>query len=236
MDVPAGSADDAVIEQPLTGGRLTPGVVRVGDTVRRPASAFTAQLLELLADKDFTPNYLGQDEQGRDILSYLEGDAPSRYQRWEDQQIAAAGALLRDFHDATRGSHLSGDHEVVCHHDPAPTNFVFTDGLPTAMFDFDLAAPGDPLEDLGYAAWTWCIASKHNDPECQAHQVRTLADAYGLRDQTRLIDAVLQRQLDNVQFWKDRPCDAAAERIAWSYREHAFVTANRQVFTAALLS
>jgi hypothetical protein len=28
---------DAVEEIPLTGGRATPGVVRVGDTVRRPA-------------------------------------------------------------------------------------------------------------------------------------------------------------------------------------------------------
>ena len=224
-------------EQPLTGGRMTPGVVRVGDTVRRPASdrsAFTAALLELLADKDFTPDYLGQDEQGRDVLSYLEGDVPSRYQRWEDQQIAAAATILRAFHDATRNSHLCGDQQVVCHHDPAPTNFVFTAGRPTAMFDFDLAAPGDPLEDLGYAAWTWCIASKHNDPTRQAHQVAVLANAYDLDDTTQLTDAILQSQLNNAQFWTDRPCEAAAERIAWSYREHAFVTANRNIFEAAL--
>ncbi|WP_427884924.1 phosphotransferase [Kribbella sp. GL6] len=226
-----------MIEQPLTGGRMTPGVVRVGDTVRRPASdrsSFIAELLELLADKDFTPDYLGQDERGRDILTYLEGDVPTRYQRWEDQQIAAAAAILRAFHDGTRNSPLAGDQPVVCHHDPAPTNFVFTAGLPTALFDFDLAAPGDPLEDLGYAAWTWCIASKHADPARQAHQVAVLANAYGLDDTAQLIDAALQSQLDNVRFWLDRPCDAAPERIAWSYREHAFVTANRPVFEAAL--
>ncbi|MFF0269400.1 phosphotransferase [Kribbella sp. NPDC004536] len=223
-----------MIEQPLTGGRMTPGVVRVGDTVRRPASSFTAVLLELLADKDFTPNYLGRDEKGRDILTYLEGDVPSRYQRWEDQQIAAAAVILRAFHDATRNTHLAGDHKVVCHHDPAPTNFVFNDGVPTAIFDFDLAAPGDPLEDLGYAAWTWCIASKHADPLRQAHQVAVLANAYGLEDTTPLTDAILQSQLNNAQFWADRPCEAAPERIAWSHREHAFVTTNRHTFEAAL--
>jgi Ser/Thr protein kinase RdoA (MazF antagonist) len=239
VDLPPGAPDNAVIEQPLTGGRMTAGVVRVGDTVRRPASersAFTATLLELLADKDFTPNYLGQDESGRDILSYLEGDVPSRYQRWTDQQVAAAGALLRRFHDATRNSQLAGDHPVVCHHDPAPTNFVFNEGVPTGIFDFDLAAPGDPLEDLGYAAWTWCIASKHGDPIRQAHQVRVLADAYALpaADRPGLIPATLTRQLQNAQFWTRNPCDAAAERIAWSHREHSFTAANRTTFEAAL--
>jgi Ser/Thr protein kinase RdoA (MazF antagonist) len=221
-------------EQPLTGGRLTPGVVRVGDTVRRPASAFTADLLKLLAGKGFAPHHLGQDERGRDILTYLEGWVPSRYQRWTDQQIAAAGVLLRRFHDATRGTDLAGDHPVVCHHDPAPTNCVFTDDLPTAIIDFDLAAPGDPLEDLGYAAWTWCIASKHADPTRQAHQVSVLAAAYGLPADEPLIEAILESQLRNVQFWADRPCDAASERIAWSHREHDFVAANRHTFEAAL--
>jgi aminoglycoside phosphotransferase (APT) family kinase protein len=218
---------------------MTPGVVRVADTVRRPGSAgsaFTADLLKLLADQGFggAPQYLGQDEAGRDVLTYLEGWVPFRYQRWSDQQIAAAGALLRRFHDATRNSPLAGDREVVCHHDPAPTNFVFTGDLPSALIDFDFAAPGDPLEDLGYAAWTWCIASKHADPTRQARQVRVLADAYGLTTRTRLIGATSARLLSNVEFWMRRPGEAAVERIAWSQREHAFVEANRAVFEAAL--
>ncbi|WP_410790753.1 phosphotransferase [Kribbella sp. C-35] len=220
---------------------MTPGVVRVADTVRRPGSeysAFTANLLQLLDERGFNgvPKYLGQDETGRDVLTYLEGWVPSRYQRWSDQQIAAAGALLRAFHDATRDSSLTAGQQVVCHHDPGPTNFVFTDDLPAAIIDFDLAAPGDPLADLGYAAWTWCIASKHNDPDRQAHQVRVLADGYDLptKDRPGLISAVLSRLLQNVDFWTSRPCDEAAERIAWSYREHAFTTANRDVFESAL--
>ena len=241
MDVRSGPPHDGVTEQPLTGGRLTPGVVRIADTVRRPgsdSSAFTANLLQLLEERGFTavPKYLGQDESGRDVLTYLDGWVPPRYQRWSDQQIAAAGALLRTFHDATRDSPLAAGQQVVCHHDPAPTNFVFTDGLPAALIDFDLAAPGDPLEDLGYAAWTWCIASKHNDPARQAHQVRVLADGYDLPAAHRegLIPAVLSRLLQNVEFWTSRPCEEAAERIAWSYREHAFTTANRNIFEAAL--
>jgi hypothetical protein len=58
---------------PLTGGRITEGVVRVGDTVRRPTtskSAFTAELLQLLERNGFdgAPRYLGQDDEGRALL------------------------------------------------------------------------------------------------------------------------------------------------------------------------
>ncbi|MGW7683549.1 phosphotransferase [Kribbella sp. NPDC054772] len=222
---------------------MTAGVVRVDDTVRRPgsaASAFTAALLELLAERGFTaaPKYLGQDESGRDILTYVDGWVPARFQRWSDVQVAAAGALLRAFHDATAGTALAGASPVVCHHDAAPNNFVFDQDLPAAIIDFDLAAPGDPLEDIGYAAWTWCIASKHADPDRQAHQVRVFADAYGLTSSQRrsVIPATQVAQLHNVTFWQQTPCDPAdaAERIAWSRREHAFITANRQTFEAAL--
>ncbi|MFH8387968.1 phosphotransferase family protein [Kitasatospora sp. NPDC018058] len=147
-------------EVPLPGGRITPGVVRVGRTVRRPAtasSAFVAQLLGELQRQGFTgaPRHLGFDEANRQILSYLPGRVPARFQRWTDPQVSAAGALLRAFHEATRGSTLAGRHPVVCHHDPGPNNTVFSDdGVPVAFIDFDTAAPGDPLEDLGYMAWT----------------------------------------------------------------------------------
>ena len=38
---------------PLTGGRMTPGVVRVGETVRRPVSPFAVLLLSHLASAGF---------------------------------------------------------------------------------------------------------------------------------------------------------------------------------------
>ncbi|MFJ7201057.1 MULTISPECIES: phosphotransferase [unclassified Streptomyces] len=146
-------------EEPLSGGRITPGVVRVGSTVRRPAAAsssFVADLLDRLWQQGFTgaPRHLGFDAAGREVLSYLPGWVPARFQRWTDPQAAAAGSLLRALHDATRGSRLAGRHPVVCHHDPGPNNAVFANDVPVAFIDFDTAAPGDPLEDLGYMAWT----------------------------------------------------------------------------------
>ncbi|TDD26992.1 aminoglycoside phosphotransferase family protein [Kribbella turkmenica] len=226
----------------LTGGRLTKGVVRVGDTVRRPASPFTGDLLKLLEERGLhiVPRHLGQDEEGRDILTYLDGWVPTKFQPWADEQVAAAGRLLRAFHDTTRGSRLAGHREVVCHHDPGPNNFVFRDGQPVAMIDFDLAEPGDALEDIGYAAWTWCIASKR-PLESQPAQVNVLVDAYGLTGPPRhaVVDAILERQLRNARFWTSTTVevtdDQRAGRVTWSRSEHAFTAANREAFERVLL-
>ncbi len=244
MDLRPSPPLDDVIEYPLTGGRITKGVVRIGDTVRRPASvksAFTAELLQLLTRQGFdrAPRYLGEDDEGRDILSYLDGWVPAKFQRWEDNQVAAVGALLRAFHDATRGSSLAGNHDVVCHHDPGPNNFVFRDGVPAVLIDFDTAEPGSRLEDIGYAAWTWCVASKQ-PLEGQPAQVKVLVDAYDLIGPERhaVVDAMLERQLRNVRFWTEAAVEVTeqerADRIAWSRREHAFTAANRHAFERAL--
>lgn len=226
---------------PLTGGRITKGVVRIGDTVRRPASPVTADLLRLLEERglDIVPRYLGQDDEGRDILTYLDGWVPAKFQRWTDEQIAAVGRLLRAFHDATRGSRLAGHHDVVCHHDPGPTNFAFHDGVPAALIDFDTAEPGSPLEDIGYAAWTWCVASKA-PLEGQPEQVKVLVDAYGVTEPQRhaVVDAILERQIRNARFWTETTAEVTdtqrADRITWSRREHAFTTTNRDAFDRAL--
>ncbi|KAK1180524.1 aminoglycoside phosphotransferase family protein [Streptomyces sp. NBS 14/10] len=237
----------------LSGGRITPGVVLVSDTVRRPvtaSSAFVAELLDQLKQRGFAgaPRYLGRDEAGRDTFSYLPGWVPAKFQRWTDTQVAAAGALLRSLHDATRGSTLAAASPLVCHHDPGPNNTVFVGNQPAAFIDFDTAAPGDPLEDLGYMAWTWCISSKPDAPPAdeQAAQVRILADAYGLQSHEHgdLIDAMLDRQTRNARWWREqldgpeRSRVASAEqivsRIAWSEREHAFTVAHRPALASAL--
>lgn len=239
-------------EIPLSGGRITPGVVRVGNTVRRPASAasgFVAELLDHLQQRGFNgaPRRFGRDAAGRDVFSYLPGWVPARFQCWGDAQVAAAGALLRAFHDATRGCRLAGPHSVVCHHDVGPNNTVFVDAVPVAFIDFDTAAPGDPLEDLGYMCWTWCVSSKTAGPtaRAQAAQVRVLADAYGADAASRshLVDAMLDRQARNAQWWSSRlqglsaetaEHDVVSNRILWSEQEHAYTMAHREIFSAAL--
>jgi hypothetical protein len=139
---------------------VTPGVVRVGKTVRRPPGAnaeLVRRLLRLLEVCGFNeaPRYLGVDDRGREMLSFHGGDVPSdcRSLVWRDEQLRASAALLRRFHDATAGSDLARDREVVCHNDFGPWNLVWRDGRPVAIIDFDNAAPGKRLDDLGYAIW-----------------------------------------------------------------------------------
>jgi len=242
-DVPA----EAV---PLAGGRIATGVVRIGETVRRPvcaSSEFMAALLELLEHQGFTgaPRYLGQSD-GADLLSFIPGTVPARFQAWSDDQVRAAASLLRAMHDATRGSDLAGRFDVVCHHDPGPNNVVFQGGLPAAFIDFAEAAPGGRLEDVAYLAWTWSISAKESLPlPRQAEQVRLIADAYGLEAAERrvLVDCVLERQARNVRFWAQfqvYPETASAtteqlvERIDWSRREHAYLFTHRDRFDRAL--
>src|ERR1700730_10837009 len=91
---------EPLAEIPLSGGRLTPGIVRVGNTVRRPPkgnAAFVHDLLLFLEDQDFpfAPRFFGMDEQDRDILSYLDGeiwpDCGSGLS--DDLLVQAAGAI-----------------------------------------------------------------------------------------------------------------------------------------------
>jgi len=230
---------------------LTAGVVRVGDTVRRPtspASRFVARLLAHLAEKGFDgcPQHLGWDQRGRDVLSFVPGHVPPRWQHFTDDQVGQAATLLRRLHDATRDLEPILPGEVVCHHDPGPNNMVFRDGQPVAFIDFDFAAPGHPLEDVGYMAWAWCISSRPDRGPAseQARQVRTLADAYGLSpaDRNRLPSSIRERLRRNEAFWRNILDDEAAsiprtrsvEVLTWTQRELAYIEANQETFTAAL--
>src|SRR5260370_32115310 len=87
-------------EIPLSGGQLPPGIVRVGNAVRRPAkgnAAFVHDLLLFLEDQGFpfAPRFFGRDEQGRDILSYLEGETwPGSGSRLSDELLRPTKLLI----------------------------------------------------------------------------------------------------------------------------------------------
>ncbi len=65
----------------LIGDGVTQGIVRIGDTVRRPLRPFSLTVRAYLAhlrDAGFTgaPLPFGVDEQGREVLSFVPGDVP----------------------------------------------------------------------------------------------------------------------------------------------------------------
>lgn len=199
----------------LNGGNVNTSVVRVGDTVRRhmsPSSPAVHRLLLHLEAKGFegSPRYLGIDDKSREILSYIEGEVGVRPSLWEgDDALLAAAGLLRRYHDATADFPVEqsdewafahpGRHEVICHNDFAPYNFVFDAGLPIAVIDYDLACPGPRLRDVAYAAY-WMVPLAFSADEMKAHARADLADGsrrlktfcahYGIAADQALLDMV----------------------------------------------
>ena len=95
----------------LTGGRTAAGIVRIGDTVRGPISArsdFVHGILRHLEAKGFQGalRFLGLDEKGREVLTFVPGAVPSELGAFTDDQITAAAELLGSLHDATTDREL----------------------------------------------------------------------------------------------------------------------------------
>ena len=86
-------------ELPLRWGRITKGVVRVGDTVRRPirpSSPLVRTLLAHLPERGFyaAPRYLGRDERERDVFRFVPGAVPTDLDPAIPDDALAAGARL----------------------------------------------------------------------------------------------------------------------------------------------
>jgi hypothetical protein len=199
--VPEGSK----LEVTLVGGTANRGrVVRVGDTVRRPqrpTSPATHALLHHLADVGFAgaPQFLGVDDQGREILSYVPGDAITPpYPAWAltDEALVSVADLLRDYHravstfDATPYTWPASPPApfagaLVSHNDLNLDNVVFRDGRAVALIDFDLASPGCRVWDVACAARLWAPLRPESyiDDSRRGRAVarfRLFVDSYGL--------------------------------------------------------
>ena len=182
-------------EIPLTGGLQTPGVFRVGNTVRRPMgprAPFVHGLLRFLETVGFegAPRVLGVDGEGREILSFVEGRVLHGH-RPSDAQLSKAAALIRRLHDATEGAVLAAGSEIVAHNDLGPHNTVFVGDEPVAFIDWEDAAPGTRLFDLANAVWGFADVGENGGPVAeQARRVRLMCDAYGWDDPRGILDEI----------------------------------------------
>ncbi len=184
----------------LRGGMATRGVVRVGDAVRRPISPTSGFVHDLLRHLelggfDRVPRFLGTDEKGRATLTYVAGTVHHRVGGFRREQWLAAARLLRQLHDATADCELKGNREIVCHGDPWPGNYVFRDGMPYGLIDFDSARAGSREEDVGYAAWMWLyIGNRRRTPEEQGSMIMDFVTAYDPAPTWSPLESVIQAQ------------------------------------------
>lgn len=208
-------------EQPLVGSmdpRDAP--VRVGDTVRRsgPGRVAVRELLLHLESVGFdgAPRHLGIDEQGREVLTWIDGEVPlPPYPGWAmtDQALADLGRLIRRLHEATLGFRPAAPDwstewadprggPVICHNDLFPENVVFRGGRVVALIDFAMAAPGRGPWDVAIAGEMWgplgdpARRDQHPVDLDGIRRLGVLARAYGLEADRgeELVDVIAEER------------------------------------------
>lgn len=155
----------------LAGGNVSK-VFRSGHTVRRDLKSNSERIHALLKhlDKkgyDHAPKFLGIDENEREILSFIEGEAghyPLKKYMWSDENLQGIAKMLRLYHDAVIDfpfddswrpiDHTPQHRDVLCHNDFAMYNIIFQNGRPMGIIDFDEAGPGPRIWDIAYTLYT----------------------------------------------------------------------------------
>jgi len=162
-------------EERLEGGNIG-GAVRVGDTVRRAAGPWTPAvhaLLAHLAAKGLAgaPHPLGFDEQGREVLTFLEGETVGSRKPWPawvhaENTLDQVACWMRACHEAVadfvpppgaiwRGGGTWSPGLIIGHNDAAPYNAAWRQDTLAGFFDWDFAGPATPEWDLAFAGFSW---------------------------------------------------------------------------------
>jgi Ser/Thr protein kinase RdoA (MazF antagonist) len=182
------------LEERLSGGNVAEEVVRVGATIRKPATAATSSVeafLEHLHRVGFSgaPRTLGRDEQGRHVLEYIPGATQEPFS-YTSEELGRVGRLIREFHAAAKSfAPPAGaqwmvvirpdSEELTCHHDLAPWNLV-RGGERWVFIDWDGSGPGSVLWDVAYAAQSFVPLIDGGEPAMDASRLRCFVDGYGL--------------------------------------------------------
>lgn len=166
-------SDDADREEALLGGRVT-NPVRIQGDVHREAGPWTPAVHALLrhleqAGFDGAPRVVGFDDVGREVVTYIQGEAGSLrfpHALLHHHGLIALGRLIRAFHDAVAafvpapdavyriGARPLGSGEIVCHGDLGYWNTIWRGDDVVGLIDWDLAEPAPPLRDVALAAMT----------------------------------------------------------------------------------
>ncbi len=210
-------------EEVLTGGNVS-NVYRLGDTVRRELNSDSPKihrLLKHLEKKGFSyaPKFLGIDEKGREILSFIDGEAgndPLKDYMWSNDSLKEIAKMLRLYHDAVSDFSVTDDWkpidntpdniEVLCHNDFARYNIIFSHKRPVGIIDFDVAGPGPRIWDIVYTLYTCVPLSRfylsetgkkiyYNSKDANRikQRVNLFFDSYGMSKEKDYLDIVLLR-------------------------------------------
>ena len=165
---------------------MTAQVVRRGEFVHRTPcknAAFVHQVLEFLeaGGVEGVPRYRGLDQQGREVLTFLPGQVPPDLGFFTQAQCCQAVERMKAFHSCLRDFPGCPPGWIVCHNDLSPCNYVFQEGRPVGIIDWDAAAFGHPLDDLAYALWLWLdLGNEEYSYATVRQRMGVMLDAYGV--------------------------------------------------------
>lgn len=179
-------------EHELTGGNTAGSVVRVGNTVRKPWTDNTpvvhSYLAALRSRHVDAPRLLGRDEDGRQIVEFVEGTIALSQRPLDIDALRRVGRMIRRIHDASESIPIpdpdgwklplpADNPNLMCHNDLAPWNLVTGDRW--VFIDWDGAGPSTRLWDLAYAAQAFGVLNQGAPVESAASRLRAFVDGYG---------------------------------------------------------
>ncbi len=246
-------------EELMTGGIENAGaVVRIGDTIRRPrrsgSEVVEALLLHLeRAGFESAPRFLGIDDEGRQVLQFIDGVADERppWHRDDDEnarQLGIVAAKLSQLHRATASFEPPPSTEprrplpihgtTWSHADVSYTNLVYRGDDFAGLIDWEFAAPGhhlyDPASLIAMSTRAPKLGAADNDRRTSAvaRAIELVAEGYGMDDAERSELPTIAATLidDAIGYWSPtQPADvldAWRWRTRW-FRENADLLTNR---------
>jgi Phosphotransferase enzyme family len=211
-------------------GGSNPNVERIGNTIRRPVRPWSDSVHHLLQYLEqvgypYSPRLLGIDNDGREILSYINGIVPTVQPWpdliWRDETLRQVIGVVREYQHAvsdyrppddsrwrfaTGGCHGS---EIVCHNDVGPPNVVFSEaGEVVGLIDWEMAAPARATNDIAHVAWWWvplvhpALAARIGAQEADVtSRLMMVSDAFGVEtaDLVRVVREYVKVRLDHAQ-------------------------------------
>lgn len=155
-------------EEILSGGNMNAPLLK-GDKIYKEshiASKNIDALLKYAKEEgvDWIPESYGFTQDGKHILSYIEGEVPEDTPTWlwDESILIDVAKKMRQWHDITANFEYYDNNwllennepnEVICHSDFAPYNCVFENRQFKALIDFDVCSPGSRLWDISYAVY-----------------------------------------------------------------------------------
>lgn len=217
-------------------------IVRIGNTIHRPAHWWTPSVHDLLNYLEkvgfpYSPRVLGFDKEGREVLTYIEGESGKDgwFKIHSDEGLANFAKLLKSYHEAIAdykppknaewaySPNVLNRGEIMCHGDFGPWNIAWDGEKPIGILDWDLVLPANPTYDIYYAL-EYCAPFRDDqttlkwhhfsDVPVRKHRIQVFLNAYGI-ELPNIVNGVVQIQRLGIKHVKHLASRGLQPQIDW---------------------